>query len=143
MPNGDHYPRTGPDSFDCSGLVWWAYQQAGVDVGWTTVQQANSGQRIACGLDDLNGASTSCWAPGDIVLLQYRGGQHVALYTGSGLFMDCYNHATGCILHPIDGNSFYQAHFWQARRPVSGCEGQSIDPGLPSPSSPTGPVSSQ
>lgn len=27
---------TGPNSFDCSGLVFWAYQQAGVKIGRTT-----------------------------------------------------------------------------------------------------------
>jgi cell wall-associated NlpC family hydrolase len=29
--SGEPYPRTGPDSFDCSGLVWYAYEQAGHD----------------------------------------------------------------------------------------------------------------
>jgi hypothetical protein len=131
MPSGEHYPRTGPDSFDCSGLVYWAYQQAGIEVGWTTYQQVGDGQRLDCGLDDVSGGSTTCWAPGDLAFAQYDGGQHVSIYVGNGLFMDCYNHATGCILHDISQSSFYQSYYWQSRRISSGCEGQAIDPGTP------------
>jgi hypothetical protein len=82
-------------------------------------------------MEHLNGSSTTCWAPGDLIFLQYQGGQHVAIYTGDGLFMDCYNHATGCMLHDVTQDSFYRAHFWQARRVVSGCEGMTLDPGTP------------
>lgn len=128
---GEPYPRTGPDSFDCSGLVWYAYEQAGIDVGWTTQQQSNAGQRIGCGLDDLAGSSTTCWAPGDLAFLQYQGGQHVAIYVSDGLFADCYNHDAGCILHTVEDDSFYRSHFWQARRVSSGCEDMTIDPGTP------------
>lgn len=34
---------TGPDQFDCSGLVQWAYAQAGVHLDRTTYQQINDG----------------------------------------------------------------------------------------------------
>lgn len=34
---------TGPDQFDCSGLVQWAYGQAGVHLDRTTYQQINDG----------------------------------------------------------------------------------------------------
>jgi hypothetical protein len=129
--SGEPYSRIGPESFDCSGLVWYAYDQVGHDVGWTTQQQASAGQRVNCGMEDLNGSATTCWAPGDLIFLQYQGGQHVAMYTGDGLFMDCYNHATGCMLHDVTQDSFYRAHFWQARRIASGCEGMTLDPGTP------------
>jgi len=128
---GQPYPRTGPDSFDCSGLVWWAYAQAGITIGQTTYQQLNNGVPIGCTLADLAGPSTRCWTLGDLIFLRYTGGQHVAIYVGRGLFMDCYNHATGCILHDVTTDSFYAAHFWQARRIVSGCEGLTNDPGQP------------
>jgi hypothetical protein len=129
---GVSLPRTGPDSFDCSGLVKWAYEQAGVDVGWTTAQQVNEGQRINCTLFDLNGASTTCWAPGDLAFLQYNGGQHVSIYVGDGLFADAYNGSTGVMLHDVSQDSFYQSHFWQSRRITSGCEDMTIEPGTPS-----------
>jgi cell wall-associated NlpC family hydrolase len=129
--DGRPLPRTGPHSFDCSGLVWWAYARAGVPVGATTTQQLDDGVRIPCALADLRGEQTRCWAPGDLVFLRYPGGQHVAIYAGRGLFMDCFNHRVGCVLHDISHDPFYQAHFLEARRIVSGCEGMAIDPGLP------------
>lgn len=128
---GQPYPRTGPDSFDCSGLVWWSYAQAGVEIGTTTYSQINNGVPINCTLANLNGADTTCWTLGDLIFLRYSTGQHVAIYVGSGLFMDCYNHVTGCILHDVSGDSFYGAHFYQARRIVSGCESLTNDPGTP------------
>ncbi len=38
---------TGPDRFDCSGLVQWAYAQAGVPLRRTTYQQIHEGVPIA------------------------------------------------------------------------------------------------
>lgn len=133
------WPRTGPDSFDCSGLVWWAYQQAGIEVGSTTHEQRYAGDWIPCTLDDLNGAFTTCWAPGDLIFASSSTGQHVALYIGEGLFADCYNHEVDCVVHGITTDSYYQQYFWQARRPVSGCESLTVDPGSPTPLYPTTP----
>jgi hypothetical protein len=130
---GRPYPRTGPNSFDCSGLVWWAYAQAGIAIGATTTAQLNDGVTLPCTLDDLRGANTRCWTLGDLIFLKYDGGQHVAIYVGAGLFMDCFNLTTGCILHDVSTNSFYRSYFYQARRIVSGCEGLTIDPGVPVP----------
>jgi cell wall-associated NlpC family hydrolase len=132
-PDGLPLSRTGPSSFDCSGLVWWAYAQAGVPVGRNTYEQLEDGVELPCTLDDLRGAETRCWAPGDLVFLRYPEGQHVAIYAGQGLFMDCFNHRVGCVLHDISRDSFYRAHFLQARRIVGGCEGMTIDPGAPVP----------
>jgi hypothetical protein len=121
----------GPNSFDCSGLTYWAYQQAGINVGVSTYDQAYAGVAISCNLTHLAGASTTCWAPGDLAFLSYSGGQHVAIYAGDGLFMDCYSPAVGCVLHDVTADSFYAAHFWQARRIVTGCESLTVDPGTP------------
>lgn len=38
---------TGPDRFDCSGLVKWAYAQAGVSLHRTTYDQINEGMAVA------------------------------------------------------------------------------------------------
>lgn len=121
----------GPNSFDCSGLVQWAYGQAGVSLGRTTYQQAYEGVAVNCDISDLHGESTTCWAVGDLIFLQYPEGQHVAIYAGRGLFIDCYSPAVGCVLHAVQFDSFYVSNFWQARRIVSGCEGTAIDPGTP------------
>jgi len=126
-------PRTGPWSFDCSGLVWWAYAQAGLPLGRTTYEQLDDGVRLPCTLAQLRGIFTTCWAPGDLVFLRYPAGQHVAIYAGSGLFMDCFNHRVGCVLHDVSRDPFYQKHFLEARRIVSGCEELALDPGAPVP----------
>lgn len=63
---------TGPNTFDCSGLVKWAYQQAGVDVPRTSWSQLAAGTPVP--LDELR--------VGDV--LSYSGGGHSALYAGDG-----------------------------------------------------------
>lgn len=132
---GRFYPRTGPWSFDCSGLVFAAYAAAGVTIGGTTETQSRQGSALPCTLAHLNGPHTTCWAPGDLIFLRNAAmngsGRHVAIYVGNGLFLDCYNHDTGCILHDVRVSSYYQRHFWQARRIVSGCEALTLDPGVP------------
>lgn len=123
----------GPNSFDCSGLTYWAYQQAGINIGVSTYDQQAVGSYIPCTLSDLAGPMTSCWQPGDLIFLRYPGGQHVALYVGNGLFADAYNKYTGVILHNPADDNYYWSHFWQARRPTS-CAGVVVEnPGAPSP----------
>lgn len=121
----------GPSSFDCSGLVYYAWVQAGYDIGLSTYDQARAGVQISCGLADLAGAATTCWQAGDLIFLRYTGGQHVAMYIGNGLFADAYNSSTGVIVHNPATDSFYQTHYWQSRRIVS-CNGVTVDPGSPS-----------
>jgi cell wall-associated NlpC family hydrolase len=67
------YGAAGPDSFDCSGLVMWAYAQAGVSVPRTSGAQAGVGSAV----------SQSDLQPGDIVV--FYGGGHVGLYAGNGM----------------------------------------------------------
>jgi hypothetical protein len=141
---GQPYPRTGPSSYDCSGLVFAAYRAAGVRVGATTATQVTQGVPIPCTLADLRGADTRCWAPGDLIVLRSSDGngtgRHVALYVGNGLFADCYNHQVGCVVHAVERNAFYQRTFWQARRIVPGCETLTLDPGAPAPPLPGDPA---
>lgn len=121
----------GPTSFDCSGLIYYSWLQAGVNVGLSTYDQAHSGIQISCGLDNLAGSATTCWQPGDLIFLAYTGGQHVAMYIGAGLFADAYNPATGVIIHDVASDQFYQDNYWQSRRIVS-CDGVTVDPGTSS-----------
>lgn len=64
---------TGPNAFDCSGLVVWAYQHIGMTLPRTSQQQARGGQPVSRG--DLQ--------PGDIITY-YADASHVALYVGGG-----------------------------------------------------------
>lgn len=118
----------GPSTFDCSGLTYWSWLQAGSSIGVSTYDQANAGQATSCRLSDLAGAATTCWQAGDLILLRYSGGQHVAIYVGNGLFADAYNSATGVLVHNVASDSFYQANYWQSRRIAGDGAGQ-VDPG--------------
>ena len=66
---------TGPDRFDCSGLVKWAYAQAGVPLHRTTYDQINDG--IAVARADVR--------PGDLV---FPHAGHVQLAIGNGLVVE-------------------------------------------------------
>ncbi|MCX2929210.1 C40 family peptidase [Mycobacterium sp. CVI_P3] len=66
---------TGPDRFDCSGLVKWAYAQAGVHLDRTTYEQINDGVPVAA----------AQVRPGDLVF-PHTG--HVQLAIGNGLVVE-------------------------------------------------------
>ncbi len=63
----------GPGAFDCSGLMWWAYQRAGVTLPRTSQGQLRAGRRVP----------PSQVRPGDLVI--YRDdASHVGMYVGGG-----------------------------------------------------------
>jgi len=66
---------TGPDRFDCSGLVQWAYARAGVHLDRTTYEQINDGIPIA----------RSQVRPGDLV---FPHAGHVQLAIGNNLVVE-------------------------------------------------------
>ncbi|MGW0354913.1 MULTISPECIES: C40 family peptidase [Nocardia] len=63
---------SGPSNFDCSGLVQWAYKQAGIQLPRTSFEQSHVGKPVA--FQDLK--------PGDLVI--QNGGGHVSMYAGDG-----------------------------------------------------------
>jgi cell wall-associated NlpC family hydrolase len=64
---------TGPDAFDCSGLMFWAYQQMGKSIPRTSSAQIAGGTPVS--RDQLQ--------PGDIVGY-FSGVSHVGMYIGDG-----------------------------------------------------------
>lgn len=64
---------TGPGGYDCSGLTYSAYRQAGVPIPRTSRAQSTAGVRVA--MNDLR--------PGDL-LFYYSPVGHVAMYIGYG-----------------------------------------------------------
>ena len=64
---------SGPNTFDCSGLVMWCYAQAGVSLDHYSGSQAGSGAVIP----------VSSAQPGDIL---WRPG-HVAIYVGGNQYI--------------------------------------------------------
>jgi cell wall-associated NlpC family hydrolase len=73
------YGGSGPDAFDCSGLVAYAYQQAGVTVPRTAAQQYAVARSVP--RRDLR--------PGDLVFFRLSGREvsHVGIYAGDGQFV--------------------------------------------------------
>lgn len=65
-----------PGGFDCSGLVMWAFNQAGINLPHSSQAQANGGQPVA--LSDLQ--------PGD-VLTFYSDASHSGIYVGDGMMI--------------------------------------------------------
>ncbi|MED4533562.1 NlpC/P60 family protein [Metabacillus fastidiosus] len=66
--------------FDCSGFVYWAFREAGIDIGPTgnTDTLKNKGTRV----------STSEMQPGDLVFFDtYKKDGHVGIYVGNGKFI--------------------------------------------------------
>ncbi|MEU1629140.1 NlpC/P60 family protein [Streptomyces sp. NPDC020096] len=64
---------TGPGAFDCSGLMYWAYQHAGITLPRTSQEQMSAGRRVPFGQA----------RPGDLVI--YRSdASHVGMYVGGG-----------------------------------------------------------
>lgn len=127
----------GPSAFDCSGLVYWAYQQAGITLGRGTYDQSVAGTQIACNLSDLHGSATTCWKPGDLIFLSYTGGRHVAIYVGNGLFADAYNQTMGIIVHDVAADNYYWSHYWQSRRITDNNSGTVTTPVTPPDGAPS------
>jgi cell wall-associated NlpC family hydrolase len=69
------YGAAGPNQFDCSGLMQWAYGQAGVSLPRTSQEQANAGTRIY---------NASQLEVGDLVIF-YSDYHHVGMYAGNGM----------------------------------------------------------
>ncbi len=63
-----------PGGFDCSGLVMWAFQQAGISLPHSSQAQARGGQPVA--VSDLQ--------PGDVVTF-YNDASHSGIYVGDGM----------------------------------------------------------
>ncbi|QIS10889.1 protein p60 precursor [Nocardia arthritidis] len=97
---GDPYVwgATGPNQFDCSGLVQWAYKQVGKDVPRTSSQQANFGTPVP--RDQLQ--------PGDLVFF-YSDISHVGIYAGNGLMVHASTFGVPVAVAPLGSTPFHSA----------------------------------
>lgn len=79
---------TGPDSFDCSGLVSYVFSSYGISVPRTAADQYYGGTQID--------ASTAVSTPGALIF--YHGLGHVAISLGDGSVVHASNSDTGVII---------------------------------------------
>lgn len=82
---------TGPDAFDCSGLMFWSYQQEGKSIPRTSSAQIAGGQSVS--VSDLQ--------PGDIVGY-YPGVTHVGMYIGDGKIVHASDYGIPVQVVPVD-----------------------------------------
>ncbi|WP_432278361.1 C40 family peptidase [Nocardia carnea] len=82
---------TGPDTWDCSALVQWAFRQVGVALPRTTWEQAEVGAAVP----------PYALAPGDVVIIN-RDASHVGIYAGSGQVLNAYGAGVPVGLTPLE-----------------------------------------
>jgi peptidoglycan DL-endopeptidase CwlO len=97
---GDPYVwgAAGPDQFDCSGLVVWAFAQEGIALPHYTGDQWNSGVHVARA--DLE--------PGDLVFF-FPDISHVGIYVGNGLMVDAPDFGAVVRVEPIYWSAYVGA----------------------------------
>lgn len=89
---------TGPDFFDCSGLVVWSYAQQGKTVPRTSQAQMAGGMPVS--REDLQ--------PGDVVGF-YPGATHVGIYAGDGKVVHASDYGIPLQVVGMDSMPFYGA----------------------------------
>ncbi|MEX2985270.1 C40 family peptidase [Streptomyces sp. C36] len=83
---------TGPNAYDCSGLVMAAYSQIGIDLPRVSQDQSTAGTQV----------STSNLQVGDILYWGPAGSAyHVAIYVGGGNFIGAQNPDKGVVEQPL------------------------------------------
>jgi cell wall-associated NlpC family hydrolase len=91
---------SGPNAFDCSGLVSWAFKNAGVSLPRTSRAMASVGKPVA--KSDLR--------PGDLVFF-YQPISHVGIYIGDGKIVHASNKKS-----PVKVSDMGRMKFTTARR---------------------------
>lgn len=89
---GDPYvwAAAGPHAFDCSGLVVWAFEQAGVLLPHSSQSLAAGGQPV----------SVNQMRPGDVITY-YSDASHVGLYVGNGKMVHASTYGVPVAVAPV------------------------------------------
>jgi peptidoglycan DL-endopeptidase CwlO len=97
---GDMYVwgGSGPNVFDCSGLVMWAYAHVGISLEHYTGDQWDEGEHI----------SRSQLEPGDLVFF-FADISHVGMYIGNGLMVDAPTFGQPVQIQPVMWNVYVGA----------------------------------
>lgn len=99
----------GPNSYDCSGLMMWAYNKAGVQIMRVAADQYASQPKVA--KNDLK--------PGDLVFFNTMAGRqptHVGMYIGGGKMVVA--PSSGDVVKVETLNSYWMTRWWGATRPT-------------------------
>jgi peptidoglycan DL-endopeptidase CwlO len=82
---------SGPNQFDCSGLVMWAFQQAGISLPHSSQALARGGQAV----------DMSQMQPGDVVTY-YSDASHAGIYIGDGMMVHASTYGTPVQVAPVN-----------------------------------------
>jgi cell wall-associated NlpC family hydrolase len=82
---------SGPNQFDCSGLVMWAFQQAGISLPHSSQALARGGQAV----------DMSQMQPGDVVTY-YSDASHTGIYIGDGMMVHASTYGTPVRVAPVN-----------------------------------------
>lgn len=103
---------TGPNSFDCSGLMQYIYKKVGINLNRVSRDQATQGVAV----------SKSNLQPGDLVFFRGINSSssstyisHVGVYIGNGEFIHASNPTRGVVKDSLN-SSYYSSHYVKARR---------------------------
>jgi cell wall-associated NlpC family hydrolase len=96
-----------PSGFDCSGLVWYVFEQHGIEVPRTVAEQFAAGRPIG----------TRSLQPGDLVFFETSGhrASHVGLFVGAGEFVHAPS-ARGEVRVERLSSSYWSRRYVGARR---------------------------
>jgi cell wall-associated NlpC family hydrolase len=102
------YGGAGPDAFDCSGLVAYAYRQAGITLPRTAAQQYAA----------VTPVRKRELRPGDLVFFRVNGRSvgHVGIYAGEERFVDAPQTGGTVRMANLD-DSWYRQRYVGAGRP--------------------------
>lgn len=112
-----YWGASGPNYFDCSGLVYWAHNQAGVKIGRTTAAgYAGSGKAV----------SYSNLQIGDVITFNYgKGVAHIGIYIGNGNMVHASGKGSGTVgqypdqcvkVTSVAPGSYFYSHIYNCRR---------------------------
>lgn len=88
---------SGPNAFDCSGLVMWAFRQgAGINLPHSSQALARGGQPVS--MADIQ--------PGDVVTY-YSDASHAAIYIGNGMMVHASTYGTPVRVAPVNNAPIY------------------------------------
>ena len=100
------YGGMGPDGFDCSGLVYYSFRNAGARVPRTSVEQFRAARPVP--LIDAR--------PGDLVFFRLDDKvSHVGIYLGHLQFVHAPSHGGSVEVESLE-NRYYERHLVGARR---------------------------
>jgi peptidoglycan DL-endopeptidase CwlO len=87
---------SGPSAFDCSGLVMWSFQQAGISLPHSSQALAQGGQPVS--MDQMQ--------PGDLITY-YSDASHVGIYIGDGMMVHASTYGTPVRVAPVNNAPIY------------------------------------